>query len=798
MATPTYLDSYQHGVVSTAGAGLYSSVTGDPTISSSAGRLSTYGLRAQWVAQSGQEKYVTEPGDAGSTVRVMSYYARLTSRTAGGVIRPAQIISSDGSTNHFHGPLFDPSTGRITLWSGPSGVQAGPVYSLNTWYLFDWIITFTGSTLVRVDWAIDEVPQTRLDYAPGGSSRSVLLTQWGGAADASSAITAVIDVADAVASVTSADYPIGPHEVKGYSPDSVGTHNLDAATSQFFFKDDGSETALTTSETTSYQVIDGVPLDADSEHVLLRPVVVTGSTTYLDPDGNGTATAWTNTYTNVDDGVRQPTAPSDGLTISGTTTDETAETLTFETDTWTSDTVYTLWVYGTGGNKRGIDVAYSVNGSDPGLAHGTRAQLIGSNGAAGWYSRTLTIASQTELDNLRVEFIANSTAGGGGASAPTINAVYVQATVPDTTTQPTNTWYTEHGFAPSGESSDPVAVRAIVALRNDSGTTANSITAKLRANSNETNIFSGDIGSASTIYKSLVSAAAPGGAAWTDAIFDAATLRWGYSSDADSVPRLEAAMLEALFITAGGAQNVNVSALASAGALGAVSIAVGGVSVTPAALASAAAAGVVIPMNSFPVAGLASASAFGTPTATPGGVSRIMAGLASAGAFGTPQAVPGPVAVVLVALDSAASFGDPSADSTTRVAVVGLDSAGTFGTPVVLPGAVTREMLALATAGAFGSVTAIGGPTTIPVTGLGSAGALGSPTADVEDGNQDVSLSALGSAGAFGAPSILAGGTIIAVVALDSAGAFGALETDGGIGPTFLPAIHGGTHRRPR
>lgn len=59
--------------------------------------------------------------------------------------------------------------------------------------------------------------------------------------------------------------------IKGYSPNAVGTHNLDASTSQYFFKDiSNTETALTTSETTSYQQIDDVPINNDTDHVLLR------------------------------------------------------------------------------------------------------------------------------------------------------------------------------------------------------------------------------------------------------------------------------------------------------------------------------------------------------------------------------------------------------------------------------------------------------------------------------------------------------------------------------------------------
>lgn len=153
--------------------------------------------------------------------------------------------------------------------------------------------------------------------------------------------------------------------------------------------------------------------------------------TYADPNGNGTATAWTGTWTAVDDAVRQPSAP-DGSTLGGTTTDEASETLTFTDPAYVAGATYTLWVYGTGGTKRAVDVAYSYDGADPGTGHASRAQLIAAGGAAGWRSRVLSApANQTELNALRVQLITNSTAGGGGATQPTVDAVYLEIALAD-------------------------------------------------------------------------------------------------------------------------------------------------------------------------------------------------------------------------------------------------------------------------------------------------------------------------------------------------------------------------------
>lgn len=88
----------------------------------------------------------------------------------------------------------------------------------------------------------------------------------------------VINFTDMAISLQSADYPIGPISVLGYSPTSVGTHNLDASTSSYFFSETqappgGTTTALTTSETTSYQSIDDIALDGGTDAVKVTTAV---------------------------------------------------------------------------------------------------------------------------------------------------------------------------------------------------------------------------------------------------------------------------------------------------------------------------------------------------------------------------------------------------------------------------------------------------------------------------------------------------------------------------------------------
>jgi hypothetical protein len=77
----------------------------------------------------------------------------------------------------------------------------------------------------------------------------------------------------------STDYPTGPVQVRGYKAASVGTHNLDASPSAFFFSEvSGVDTALTTSETTSWQNLDDSPLTADADGTVVKATLGTPNT----------------------------------------------------------------------------------------------------------------------------------------------------------------------------------------------------------------------------------------------------------------------------------------------------------------------------------------------------------------------------------------------------------------------------------------------------------------------------------------------------------------------------------------
>jgi hypothetical protein len=213
-------------------------------------------------------------------------------------------------------------------------------------------------------------------------------------------------------------------------------------------------------------------------------------------------------------------------------------------------------------------------------------------------------------------------------------------------------------------------------------------------------------------------------------------------------------------------------------------------------LGSAAAIGTVTTTANFnrSVTGLGSAGAFGTVTPTPGNVNRSITGLGSAGAIGSLTTQVGNVNVSVAGLGSAAAIGTVTASQggeAQSVNVTGLGSAGAFGAVSVQTN-FNRSVTGLGSAGSFGTVTAQPGGVNRAITGLGSAGAFGALTA--VPGARNVSVTGLGSAGAFGSVSTLTGNTNVTVVGLGSAAQFGGLTATGG----EPPAIPGGFNRRWR
>ena len=411
--------------------------------------------------------------------------------------------------------------------------------------------------------------------------------------------------------------------VLGYSPDGKGTHGI--TTTAVFFKDvGGTETELTDAgDTTSYQTIDDLPLSADSDHVLVKTKYTGTPTTPPAFSSVGAKAASAGAESPASAAPVGALEILIATTIAGGTVTLTANggsawTAISPQDVTGGEKLYVWWrikeagdsaptvtpgsdhiccaiVAYTGVAKDGSPVVHNVAAgseatSDTSFSFAPssgsteaqeRAVVIYTSGADSntGQAGTVTNASLTGIA-LRAEYQTNAGGGGGFAVADGVRAaagaagtwadtmgtatpkayfnLWIRALPP--ATRPANTEYLDYTFGNSGETPAPDAVEGIVAIAND-GSGASAFSTKISQGGTDVELFAATITSATQLYRRAIFTTKPTGGAWTDAAFDATTLRFGFTTDTDEEPRLHAAMLEALFTTpaGGGGQTVAIS-----------------------------------------------------------------------------------------------------------------------------------------------------------------------------------------------------------------------------------------------
>jgi len=168
-----------------------------------------------------------------------------------------------------------------------------------------------------------------------------------------------------------------------------------------------------------------------------------GAATYQDPPATQavTSNAWTKSSGTdaaalLNDVVRDPTnarTGGDGGSITSST-DEQIQEVDFQNQiAYTAGRTIRIAIYGSGGLKRAVDVQVSNDGgttwrNGAGVLNGRDANVIPVNGAAGWYYLDVTgaVTQQSHVDGFRVRLICNATAGGGGATAVQVDAIYLE------------------------------------------------------------------------------------------------------------------------------------------------------------------------------------------------------------------------------------------------------------------------------------------------------------------------------------------------------------------------------------
>ena len=255
----SYLTGWEHGILSTTGGGVANDWS-SASVQSTTKRTGGYALRLNPTAAVCYWEKAIE-GGATPNVLVTRFYVRFATLPGANVT----LFNEDTAFTDF-GVGFKFATNQFcTLLDGVFGTAGGPTIVTGTWYRID--AKFDTSTgTATVDAQVDGTPLTQ---SSGTYTSGVFNMYKVGSNSHSSTMDVFVD--DLAISHDSADYPIGAGSVIGYSPDSVGTHNLEATPSAAFFTDGaGGEVAITSVETTSYTMIDDVPLNVDENRAVVK------------------------------------------------------------------------------------------------------------------------------------------------------------------------------------------------------------------------------------------------------------------------------------------------------------------------------------------------------------------------------------------------------------------------------------------------------------------------------------------------------------------------------------------------
>ena len=258
MPTLTYITGWEHGVLSLSGGGLVNDWA-NASISSTTVRNGGYALRLNPVAAVAYWEKAIE--GTLPTILVARFYVRFATLPGVNI-----FIFNDDNASTNAGIGYNNASGKFcTMLNDIYGTGGGPTVVAGTWYRIDCKIDASTGTLT-VDGQVDGSALTQ-------SSGAFASATFNAYKIGPNATTSTMDLYadDLIVSHTAGDYPLGAGYVKRFSPNAVGTHNLEASPSSAFFRDEGgAETAIATGETASSQNLDDVPLNADEDHVLVE------------------------------------------------------------------------------------------------------------------------------------------------------------------------------------------------------------------------------------------------------------------------------------------------------------------------------------------------------------------------------------------------------------------------------------------------------------------------------------------------------------------------------------------------
>jgi len=528
---------------------------------------------------SGTAQFITPIGGSPTKIMVGFYFyvGALPSSGTMGVLR----TTCGGAS--FPGLILT-SAGQLQVVSdtgaGTGATNVGSALSTGTWYYIEYRADISTGTWT-IGARIDEGTETTITPSISASTFSNVLFGNG----VSTSITSTFyydDIYVGTYTTGASDY-LGKHYVKGQKIDAVGTHNLDAATS-LYYKDE-TNTALTTSETTSYQKVDEDNMSQTSDYIKHQPNIQFDNN--ITPDAILAQSGWTGTIviTTIDE---DPDSPSGDWAVAASNTADPTVRVSFPTPAHApySGQGITVDIYvrkngGTGTPTVQIDLYESgslvLSGSAQDVTSGTGQKL--SQLFTGW-------GTLSDPTGAGLEALITVTHAGGGPSARAsvdLDAVNIQSS--GWLGYAANTTYVEYTTADTAESPTPRAVGVAYGVHDSAGG-GGLTTMKIFANSAEATVYAGSTSAALNICTGTFDQA-PGSTAWTTALVNGIKLRFGYPgvpSSAFTDLRLHSAVVQVLYPEAAASTVTFDAAIAGTGAVTPGLAATRNLAVTPAGL----------------------------------------------------------------------------------------------------------------------------------------------------------------------------------------------------------------------
>ena len=243
-SSPVWLTGIEHGVVSTAGGGIFSSVTGTPTADNTIVRNGAYSLRIDDASNASTVRALRSV--TASSVVVARFAVRLASLPT----VTSNLAYIDSSTDLVL--RYNASSQRLQLVLGTSTATSATTVSAGTWYAIDLRYDLSASPHLG-DWRVNGEAQTQVSRIAAATTANGFGM---GATANASVYTANYD--DIFVALEPAAYPLADSRIVRLVPDSMGT----ALGAGNFRNNDG--TAI---DGNSWQRLDDVPMTSTADYV---------------------------------------------------------------------------------------------------------------------------------------------------------------------------------------------------------------------------------------------------------------------------------------------------------------------------------------------------------------------------------------------------------------------------------------------------------------------------------------------------------------------------------------------------